>query len=503
MDIPMAIESTLQISGFCKKKKNQDIYTYPETSAMAYRLFRTGSLEWKDYPHLQTEWTDQMRAVDIVKHRTTMFVKGQPDDLWKHQALALNWGNAIHSGLLWAHMGTGKTRIILELINRDPTIKKVLIVCPLPVIDVWLEQIKKWLPGYTKGELFPSIREPGDGIVIQNYESLWRGSFSRWALKQDWDLICIDECQNIKNSGTKINRYCAKLGRVAKKRIAMSGTPITDGPLDAFGIYKFLDPGIFGNSYKRFERKYAIAVEKENYSVIQGYRNQDDFQNCFDFLCLRIESDVLDLPPISFSTINVEMSTETRRFYDKFNKEFVAYLKDDAMSASNILTKLLRLQGLTSGIVKLDNGELQVLHESKAEALQTILEGLDEPVIVFGRFRHDLDECARVCRVLNRKYCELSGRRKELASWTDVIGVQIQTGRTGIDLTKSSVAVFLSTGYSSGDYEQAKCRLYRPPQKKPVRIINIHCKKTIDAQIVQILHDKKNLVDTLKRGYKC
>jgi SNF2 family DNA or RNA helicase len=379
--------------------------------------------------------------------------------------------------------------------------KKVLIVCPLSVIDVCLEQIKKW--GCIRENLFPSIREPGEGIVIQNYESLWRGSFSRWALKQDWDLVCIDECQNIKNSGTKINGYCAKLGRVAKKRIAMSGTPITDGLLDAFGIYKFLDPGIFGQSYQRFERKYAIAVEKENYSVIQGYRNRNDFQNCFDFLCLRIKSDVLDLPPISFSLINVEMPDEARRFYDEFNKEYVAYLSDSAMSAPNILTKLLRLQGLTSGVVKFDDGELRVLHESKAEALQTVLEGLDEPVIVFGRFKHDLDECARVCRALNRKYCELSGRKKELSAWTDVIGVQIQTGRAGIDLTKSSIAVFMSTGYSGGDYEQAICRPHRPPQKKPVRIINIHCKKTVDEQIAQILRNKKNLVDALRGGYKC
>jgi SNF2 family DNA or RNA helicase len=239
-------------------------------------------------------------------------------------------------------------------------------------------------------------------------------------------------------------------------------------------------------------------VDKEKYTTIAGYRNQNDFKNCFDFLCLQIESDVLDLPPISFSTVSVEMPSEARRFYDKFEKEFVAYLGDEAMSVPNILTKLLRLQGLTSGVVKLDNGELRVLHESKAEVLQTLLEGLDEPVIVFGRFRHDLDECARICRVLNRSYHEISGKRKELAEWTDVLGVQIQTGRTGIDLTKSSIAIFLSTGYSSGDYEQAICRPYRPPQKKPVRIINIHCKRTIDKKIAQILHEKKSIVDSLR-----
>lgn len=492
----MSIISEIQIEGFCKKISKKDLYRYPETPASIYRLAKTGDDQWGDYPHLQLQWNNQMRAVDIVKRCTTTLAEGRPDDLWKHQVLALLWSKEVHSGLLWAHMGTGKTRIVLELINAIPDIKKVLILCPIVIIDTWLSQIKKWLPSHATGELFPSIREPGDGIVLQNYESVWRGSFGKWAAKQKWDLIIADECQNIKNANSKQGRYCAKL--TSRKKIAMSGTPISNGPLDAFGIYKFLDAGIFGNSYKRFERKYAITVEKEKYSVIQGYRNQDDFKNCFNFLCLQIESDVLDLPPISYSTVAVEMPPEARRFYDEFEKDFVAYLDDKAMSAPNILTKLLRLQGLTSGVVKLDDGELKVLHESKAEALQTLLEGLDEPVVVFGRFRHDLDECARVCRALNRSYHEISGLRKELRDWTDVLGVQIQTGRTGIDLTKASIAIFLSTGYSSGDYEQAKCRLYRPPQDRPVRIINIHCKNSIDKQVAKILRGKKDVVDSLR-----
>jgi SNF2 family DNA or RNA helicase len=416
--------------------------------------------------------------------------------LWNHQKMALDYLRKSYSCLLWLAMGSGKSRIILELIKADSTLKKVLIICPLVVIDVWSKQIKEWLPSHTTGELSPSVREPGDGIVLQNYESLWRGSFGKWALKQKWDLVVIDETQNIKSSGSKISKFCARL--TAKKRISMSGTPIANGPLDAFGIYRFLDLGIFGQSYKRFERKYAVVVDHEKYTTTTGYRNQSDFKNCFDFLCLQVESDVLDLPPLSFSTMEVELPPEARQFYDKFEKEFVAYLGDDAMSSPNILTKLLRLQGLTSGVVKLDDGELKVLHESKAEALQTLLEGLDEPVIVFGRFRHDLDECARVCRALNRSYHEISGSRKELRDWTNVLGVQIQTGRTGIDLTKASIAIFLSTGYSSGDYEQAKCRLYRPPQDRPVRIINIHCKNSIDKQVAKILRGKKDVVDSLR-----
>jgi SNF2 family DNA or RNA helicase len=135
----MSIISEIQIEGFCKKVAKKDFYRYPETPASIYRLARTGDDQWGDYPDLKLEWDDQMRAVNIVRD-LVQSPGGLPEDLWKHQALALHWASAIHSGLLWAHMGTGKTRIILELINGDPTIKKVLVVCPIVVIDAWLDR---------------------------------------------------------------------------------------------------------------------------------------------------------------------------------------------------------------------------------------------------------------------------------------------------------------------------------------------------------------------------
>jgi len=280
----------------------------------------------------------------------------------------------------------------------------------------------------------------------------------------------------------------------------MSGTPISNGCLDAYGIYRFLDPGIFGQSYSRFEDKYAFTVTKKDYSIIASYRNQEDFRQCFDFLCLRIGPEVLDLPPISFSDITVEMSAEARRFYDEFNKEFIAYLEDERMSAPNILVKLIRLQGLTSGVMKTDSkGEIVTVHNAKGDALRDILEGLDEPVVVFGRFLHDLAICQATCEELGLKYHQLSGARKELSEWTDVLGVQIRTGALGIDLTKSSIAVFMSTGHSGDDHDQAIARVYRPPQGRPVRIIYIHCKDTIDFKIAQILKDKKNVVEELRK----
>ena len=413
--------------------------------------------------------------------------------LRNHQVAALDFLEKSYASLLDMSMGAGKTRVILEHILRHPEYEKILIVSPLIVINVWEEEIKKWgLPHIV------SVKEPGDHIVITNYESSWRGSFGKWAARQKWDLVVADECQKIRSAGAKASRYFVGLGRIAKKKIAMSGTPIGNNCLDAFGIYRFLDMGLFGQAYTHFKRKYAILIEKENYSIVAGYKNQDDFQNCYDFLRLRVGPEVLDLPPVSFSTIEVELPEEAREFYSHFNKDFVAYLHDKAMSAPNILVKLLRLQGITSGVIKLDKEEPQTLHNAKGEALMELLGGLDEPVVVFGRYTHDLAVCEDACRELGLHYNEMSGNRKELEKWMDVLGVQIKTAAIGIDLTKASIAIFLSTGYSWDDLEQAIARLARPPQDKPVRIIYIECAKTVDQRVRKALQTKRSIIKALQ-----
>ena len=414
-------------------------------------------------------------------------------ELRKHQIAALNFLEKSYASLLDMSMGAGKTRIVLEHILRHPGYEKILIVCPLIVINVWEEEIKKWgLPHVV------SVKKPGDRIVITNYESLWRGSFGKWAARQKWNLVVADECQKIRNAGSKISKYFVGLGRIAEKKIAMSGTPIGNDCLDVFGIYRFLDMGLFGQAYTRFEHRYAILIEKGTYSIAAGYKNQDDFQNCYDFLRFRVGPEVLDLPPVSYSTIRVELPEEAREFYDHFDKDFVVHLQDKAMSAPNVLVKLLRLQGITSGIIKLDKEEPRVLHNAKGEALKELLGGLAEPVVVFGRYKHDLVVCENVCKELSLYYSEVSGSRKELENWTDVLGVQIKAGTTGIDLTKASIAIFLSTGYSYDDLEQTIARLVRPPQDKPVRIIYIECARTIDQKVRKALQTKRSIVKVLQ-----
>ena len=485
------IKSQFKIIGRCAKN-SEGTYTYKQTPATLEYLRSVD-------PHLKP--TPVMKPLDkMLKERdeSYLFAQGKlslpvPDGidfsgLWDHQKAAITWATHIYAGLLWAPMGSGKTRIGAKLCNPF----KTLIVCPKYVIPIWVREL--YYQGFN--EIYVK-KESLQGITVANYESIWRGTFGKWVVCQDWEVIILDECQKIKGHGSKVSKFCAKLK--AKRKIAMSGTPISNGPLDFFGIARFLDTGIFGMNYGYFEDQYAQHVNnsKVKYKFVVGYKNLPDLKARINPYIYKIPEGLLDLPELQKIVVPVRLPKYAQKLYNTFNRDFVVALGDSKVRASNILVKLLKLQLFTSGIAKDVNGKEQVVNSEKANALKEFLEeSRNEKVVVVGRFRHDLDVACATCAMIGRKYVELPNEDNEIL---DVAGMQVRSG-TGIDLTEASTMIFLSTGYSSTEVDQAIARILRPPQDKPVRVYFIIAENTIDEKIYHCLKNKKNLIHYLKYG---
>ena len=122
----------------------------------------------------------------------------------------------------------------------------------------------------------------------------------------------------------------------------------------------------------------------------------------------------------------------------------------------------------------------------------------DEPIVVFCRFHHDLDAVREVCGPETR---ELSGRRNELAAWQAgegrVLAVQIQSGSVGVDLTRAAYCVWYSVGWSLGEFDQAKARVHRPGQTRPVTYVRLIAKDTIDERIFAALAARRDVIESL------
>jgi len=454
---------------------------------------------------------------------------------WDHQLEAYHYAidPAKPGVMLYAHMGTGKTKISIDVIINQGY-KRVLIVCPKAVLSVWPQEFKKHA-GHNRWQVWNSTRGTverrtkeaaefmnkcaitGDiAIVCINYESVWREPFGKWAMsKAGFDLVICDESHKIKGAGGQCSRYMSRLGNRVQKRMCLTGTPMPHSPLDIYGQYRFLDKRIFGTNFSMFKTHYAILIPIPGTSQtrVVAFQNLEELHHKLFSIAFHVTSDVLTLPERVNTTISVELTDTTRKIYRSMEKDFYALVEDYRKnrtveaSATNVLSRLLRLQQIVSGFVKPDESDRYLrVGTEKAEALAELMDGIDmsEPIVVFCQFHKDLDAIKETCAKAGRSCAELSGRMNQLAEWQNgdynSIAVQVKAGGAGVDLTRAHYCIYYSAGYSLGDFEQSEARPYRPGQTKTTFFYYLVASGTVDEKIYAALRSKRKVIDLIQSG---
>ena len=418
---------------------------------------------------------------------------------WRHQSEAAAWAAERHASMLALDMGTGKTFTAILALGLD-----CRNVEPVLLHD---GENKR------RAERLKSALLTAGGktlVVVVNYDSVWRGELGKLIEATPWAAIVLDESHRIKSPSGKASVWLAKLAakQPHAKRLLLTGTPMPHSPLDLFGQFRFLDKMVFGPSYVQMRAHFA-ECDARFPSKVKRWRNQDELVAKLNFHSWRVTADeVLDLPEAIHDTISVPLSAATLRFYRQLEKEMVGELEAGTVTAANALTKLLRLQQATGGYARTDESGTVLIDgtPTKRQVLEDRLDDLPatEPVVVFCRFRSDLDDVQAAARELGREYAEVSGDRKDLERWqagnSTILGVQIQSGGVGIDLSRAAYAFYYSLGFSLGDYEQSLARLRRPGQTRCVRYYHLVAPGTVDEQVYAALRERRSVIEAVLQG---
>ena len=458
-----------------------------------------------------------------------------PPKPWDHQVRALDFIRDKPGAMLAMDMGVGKTKIAIDLMEEIQA-GRTLIMAPLSVVDhVWPREIRthsrRQATIIPLGDQLPNVRaklkqaaeglalataRKGPAVIIVNYELAYPEPLGEWLKSQRWDLLMMDESHRLKSPSGKISRFASQLSDRAKRRLALSGTPMPHSPLDIYAQYRAVDKSVFGIHHQQFKNRYAefeivgqrAAKEGEDESslvqAVSGYRNLEELNRKFYSLAFRVTAaEVLDLPGAIETYTHVNLGKKARKLYDEMALKFRAELDSgEIVTAANALVRLVRFQQLTSGFAVTSDGKTIEMDDAKTRALQDILQDLprNEPVVVFARFRNDLDAIAGTAERMKRPHFEISGQTKSLEEWKDrggVIAVQIQAGGLGLDLTAARYCVYYSLGFSLGDYLQSVARLHRPGQTSLVDYIHLVAARSIDEIIVNALADKEDVINRI------
>lgn len=427
-------------------------------------------------------------------------------------------------GAIFADMGTGKGLIALLCASEWGT-GPTLVLCPKSVLCVWETEPDKHFPGrwlvcVPRGAVAHRVtrilaaRRAAEAqgrplLVAVNYEAaISPEMFSLLKLQIRWQTLVLDESHRIKSAAGRISRAVSQIADRCDHRLLLTGTPMPHSPMDLYAQFRAMRKGVLPPSATTFRARYAVMGGFGGKEIVE-WRNLVDLAERIDPWTVRVtKAEVLGhLPPWQDTSILVALPPKARRAYDEVLHELQAEVAGGRITAANAAVRCIRLQQITNGVVATDSGEPLTLHTEKQAALEDLLTDLPatEPVVVFGSFHSDLDAIRAAAHRLGRGCLELSGRvrraHENLRAWqagqAPVLAVQFQSGGVGIDLSRAAYCVFYSRTWSLGDYEQARARVHRPGQERPVSYYHLIAEHSMDQTVQRALDRKEAVVDSV------
>lgn len=497
-------------------KRRDDIAVKPALMQAIVDFYKDKTKRGANQAFLKTITIDSVKKYPYILKN----INGNPPP-FHNQHISQYWQQrSNHHALLW-EMGTGKTRAAIEgyrIKKSQGLVDKGLVVCPVSMLDKWVEQIETWgdnkaaiaLKG-TREQKLSTLKDDWDWYCI-TFESLASMIDEILEIVNDRWFVILDEFTKIKNPKANRSRACIKLGRITKYKAVLSGTPITQHAYDIFTPYLFLDNGkTFGVNYDEFLETYYWA---QGYKKVAKTGTLDKISNkIYDSATRFLKKECIDIPDKVYDTRLLDLPPYNREKYNEMVKWCITQIEGSTkVTAAVILTQLLRLSQITSGFVVDTLGKNVPFDENpKIDALSEILDESNESkIIVWCRFIHDVDAVSALCDKVGVKYVTLHGetkpddRTRNVAQFqndkeTRVIVGTAGTGGHGIDLTAATIVVYYSNSYSLEQRLQSEDRAHRAGQVNKVTYIDLLCRDTIDLSIYKILRNKKSVADIVTK----
>ena len=454
---------------------------------------------------------------------------------YEHQLKALDMSWHRDTFAYFMEMGTGKTKVLIDnmsMLYDRGKINGALIIAPKGVIGTWFNQelpahlvdhvhfkAVLWQANINEKQQLKlnTLFESGEDlhILIMNVEafSTPKGtSFAYKFLASHRSLMVVDESTTIKNPKAKRTKNILKLSKFAPYKRILTGSPVTRNPLDLYSQCEFLNPTHLGfESYYSFRNRYA-EMSTANFGgrqvqIVKFFKNLKELAEKLKYFSYRVlKSECLDLPEKIYMKRTITLTPEQKRLYKQMKETAVAELNHKKVTSAIVLTQLMRLQQITCGHFKADDGSVQQIPNKRMDELLDVLDETEGKCIIWAHWQNDIkyiiealtEEFGKHSVVDYYGLTSQEDRQKNKDAFQNDSKVRFlvgtpQTGGYGITLTAASNVIYYSNGYDLEKRLQSEDRAHRIGQKKNVTYIDILAEDTVDQKIVKALRKKINI----------
>lgn len=459
-----------------------------------------------------------------------MIFKTQP---FKHQFDALQLTRGLEYAALLMETGTGKTKVAIDTaahLYSHRQISGILIVAPKTICRNWSDkEIPTHLPDQIKrkivmwGSKTVKLDKALHGlyhncfdtlaILIVNVETLHGNRCydeCEKFLKTKSILMIIDESTTIKNPKAVRTKAAIALGKMAKYRRIMTGTPATENPMAFFTQFEFLKKGSLGsNSYYGFRNTYGVLkkryVNGRSFDEVIGYQRLGDLKDRVAQHSYRVlKNECLDLPDKVYEIRYIDPSIEQQRVYELIRNETMALLQNgDLVLAPLMITQILRMRQALCNLTSAEGKEQPI--DDKYPRIEEISKIVDESgsqqVLIWATFIKNIKNIAEALPGSRVIYGDVKAeeRQQAVADFQEgkfkVLVMQPRTGGYGLTLTAATLVIYHDNDWSLESRIQSEDRCHRIGQKNAVTYIDLVAATTIDEKIRDALVKKRELAD--------
>jgi len=411
--------------------------------------------------------------------------------LRKYQQEGIQWLIQSKVGILADDMGLGKTVQTIkamESLFKNNEISNCIIVAPLSLQKNWENELDKWSPEL-KYERLTSANTSNteilkilasSNIIITNYENL--RNTSEYFKNINFDLMVADEVHKIRKSSSQISKAIFEF---KKKRFwGLTGTPIENNVEDLLNLLSHLTGRAIDSSSKNRSPLYLLETVRP-------------------FILRRLKSQVLDeLPKVSEISYPVELLNEQVQEYSNiWSKRHEIAKKEGSHFA--VLSKLR----------KICDGEKNYKNNAKVLTTTQLIKKIqenEEKVIVFSYYLdplHALESSLINSKIPYSRFFELDNESREYSlemfKEDPNIVAFIASSRIaseGLTLTEANNVIFLNRWWNPSSNSQARDRVVRIGQERPVTIHNLYCVDTFEERVTEILTTKSDIYSKVTDG---
>lgn len=416
--------------------------------------------------------------------------------------------------ILADEVGLGKT-IEAGLIMKEYMIrglaKKILILVPASLVLQWAKELndKFYIPAVPQRKSY--VWEQCD-VVISSIDTAKRSPHAELVLKQDYDLVVIDEAHKLKNHKTKNYQFARQIKK--KFCLLLTATPVQNRLDELFYLVTLLKPGYLGDAESFFNDYRSGKNKVKNEEKLRGLINKVMVRN-------RRADTGLNWPKRFVQSIEIPLSQEERALYDSLytlrETDFVQgfsllTLQREACSSREAvfvtIKKMLqshnnsRLEALMTPIIE----KIQaVKRNSKAEKALELIQSINDKVIIFTEYRATqlyLQWFLKQHDITSVPF--RGGFKRSKKDWMRTLFennaqvlIATEAGGEGINLQFCHHVINYDLPWNPMRIEQRIGRIHRLGQKNDVHIYNFATKNTVEEHILHLLYEKIHLFENV------